>query len=103
MKLELPPFRNQIALLIKKKGIKEVGALTSAERGTLVTIAFAVSATGQNIPPHFIFPRLKFKEHFIHDGPVGCIGTANGSGWMQSDDFLVFIKHFAKHTRASPV
>ncbi len=53
------------------------------------------------IPPMFIFPRVNFKDHFIRDGPPGCIGAANKSGWMMEDHFLQFLKHFHHHTRAS--
>ena len=50
----------------------------------------------------FIFPRVKFKPFMINGGPAGCIGTANGSGWMQGEDFVVFLKHFVHHTRPTP-
>lgn len=38
------------------KRTKTVGALTSEERGTLVTVALAVNAVSNNIPPILIFP-----------------------------------------------
>ena len=38
----------------------------------------------------------------LNGGPPGCIGTANGSGWMQEEDFLVFLRHFVKHARPTP-
>ena len=53
-----------------------------AERGALVTMALAVSAIGNSVPPYFIFPRVNFKSHFIRDGPIGCDGSAHSSGWM---------------------
>lgn len=83
------------------KGAKQVGFVTSQERGTLVTLCIAINEVGNSIPPLFIFPRKNFQDHFIRDGPPGCVGTANKSGWMQEDEFIVFIKHFAKHTRQS--
>ena len=85
--------------IVAKKGHKQVGALTSQERGTLVTCAIAINATGNSVPPIFIFPRKKFQAHFIRDGPPGSIGTANGSGWIQEDDFVVFLKHFVNHAK----
>lgn len=87
--------------VISRRGFKQVGRITSAERGTLVTLASAVSATGVSIPPFFIFPRVNFKDHFIRDGPVGCAGTANPSGWMNATHFLEFLKHFKNHSGAS--
>lgn len=42
--------------IIGHKGRKPIGAATSTERGQLVTLALAVSALGNNIPPFFVFP-----------------------------------------------
>jgi len=87
--------------VVAERGLKQVGAITSAERGTLVTVAIAVNVIGNATPPMFIFPRVNFYSHFIRDGPVGAIGTANKSGWMMEGDFLVFMKHFVKYAKPS--
>lgn len=87
--------------IIARKGVKQVGYVTSAERGTLVTFSFAISASGNSVPPIFIFPRKNYREHFVNNGPPGCIGAANPSGWMTENEFYIFLKHFAKHTRSS--
>ncbi|XP_041453264.1 uncharacterized protein LOC121406317 [Lytechinus variegatus] len=87
--------------IIAQKGVKQVGAVTSAERGTLVTVCFAVSASGNSIPPMLVFPRVNFREHFIANGPPGFCGSANPSGWMKEDDFLKFLKHFQEVTRCT--
>ena len=88
--------------IVARRGEKQVGALTSAERGTLVTMAGTGNAIGNTIPPMFIFPRVHFKPHFVRDGPTGCIGTANRTGWMQEADFIMYLKHFQQHTHSSP-
>ncbi|XP_013859198.1 uncharacterized protein zgc:113274 [Austrofundulus limnaeus] len=88
--------------VVARGGEKQVGALTSAEQGTLVTMAFAGNVIGNTIPPMFIFPHVNFESHFIRDGPTGCIGTANHTGWMHEADFLVYLKHFQLHTHSSP-
>lgn len=88
--------------VIAKRGTKQVGAITSAERGALVTHAFAANALGHAFPPMFVFPRIRYKEHFVRDGPIGSIGVGNSSGWMDDETFLVFLKHFQKHSNASP-
>ncbi|KAK0147816.1 Pogo transposable element with KRAB domain [Merluccius polli] len=85
--------------MVATKGIRRVGAVTSGERGTLITMALAGNALGNIIPPHFVFPRKKYLPHFIRGGPEGSIGTANGSGWMQEDDFVVYLRHFVHYTR----
>jgi hypothetical protein len=45
--------------IVAKKVTKQVGAIISAERGTLVTLAIAVNAKGTRIPYLFIFSCLK--------------------------------------------
>ncbi|XP_051156768.1 uncharacterized protein LOC127278881 [Leptopilina boulardi] len=80
--------------VIAKRGVKQVGKLTSAERGQLITIALAVSATGSSIPPFFIFPRVRFQPRFLDGAPHGSTGAAHISGWMTADSFLMFLKHF---------
>ncbi|XP_065642819.1 uncharacterized protein LOC136074429 [Hydra vulgaris] len=52
------------------RGSKQVGRITSAERGTL-------------------------------EGPPGCVGFANPSGWMNSEIFIEWIKHFVKYSNCS--
>lgn len=88
--------------VVARRGVKQVGAMTSGERGTLVSVAYAVQALGNAIPPFFVFPRQNFKDHFFQSGPLGSAGSANSSGWMQEEDFLSFLVHFVKHTKVSP-
>lgn len=42
--------------IIAAKGVKQVGAITSQERGILITVCVDVNALGNSIPPMFIFP-----------------------------------------------
>lgn len=66
--------------IITRKGMRQVGAVTSGERGTLVAITVAVNAIGNTIPVMFVFPRVNYHPHFVRDGPTGCIGAGNKSG-----------------------
>lgn len=91
--------------IIAVKGSKQVGAITSAERGQLVTMVFTVSAEGNSVPPMFIFPRKFYRDTCkiaVANGPVGSVGESTESGWITKDEFLKFVKHFAKHTRCTP-
>eukprot|EP00106_Octopus_bimaculoides_P002237 XP_014769679.1 PREDICTED: uncharacterized protein LOC106868775 [Octopus bimaculoides] len=81
-----------------EKGVKQVGAMTSAERGTLVRVCLAVNANGYSM---LVFPRVHFREYFIANDPTSCCGSANPSEWMKGGDFLKFLEHFVKHTRSS--
>lgn len=87
--------------IVARRGVKQVGRVNSAERGTLVTLACAVSATGNTVPPFFIFPRVRFKPHFLQDAPPGSDGSANPSGWMKEVHFIEYIRHFIKYSKAS--
>ena len=87
--------------VVARRGHKQVGSMTSAERGTLVTLAVAVSAAGNSTPPYFVFPRVHFKEHFVASGPLGSTGGANPSGWMKEVTFREFVNHFVNHTKCS--
>ncbi len=61
--------------VVNARGQKQVGYITSGERGELVTLVYTVSATGNTIPPMFIFPRVHYRDHFIN--------TAHTVPWEQ--------------------
>ena len=86
---------------VAAKGMKQIGAITSAERGEIVTMYVAVSASGKTVPAMFIFQRVKYQDHFTRDGSVDRIGSSHTSGWMTYHNFLKFLEHFVKHIRAS--
>ncbi|XP_071571469.1 uncharacterized protein [Temnothorax nylanderi] len=87
--------------VLASKRDRQVGQVTSADRGTLVTVCFAVNAIGNVIPPFFIFPRVKYNESFVDNGPEGSDGDAYPSGWMTVKSFLKFMKHFVKYSCVS--
>ena len=80
--------------VIAGKGIKQVGQMTSGERGKLVTIISAVNAGGNTVPPLLVFPRKFFKDHMLKGAPPGTIGVANPSGWSSPQIFILYLKHF---------
>ena len=71
------------------------------ERGELVTVLYAVRASGVVVPPMFVFLRVNFQNNFIVGGPLECIGGANKSGWMNEDLHVNFIEHFINNVRSS--
>ncbi|GFO01393.1 tigger transposable element-derived protein [Plakobranchus ocellatus] len=91
--------------VLAPKGHKQVGQITSAERGVLVTTCCIVSASGTALPPVFVFPRKNFKGFMLHGSPEGSLGLAHPSGWMTKENFMKVIQHFvvhAKPTREKP-
>ena len=89
------------AKVIACRNEKQVGKLTSVERGALVTVLCAVNAAGNSVPPMLVFPRVKLTDHIMKNAPPDLIGVANPSGWMSAACFTEFIKHFIKHTKCS--
>ena len=87
--------------VVAEQGRKQVGSLTSGERGELVTLLYAISASGNVLPPMFIFPRVNYKAHFIRGAPSGSIGCSSRSGWINEDLFYSFLEHMIQQTRCS--
>lgn len=77
--------------VVAEQGVKQVGSITSAERGRLVTAVYAVNAAGSIVPPMLIFPRKNFRGYFIKNPAPGCIGDANPCGWINEGLFLDYM------------
>lgn len=87
--------------VIAFKGRKQVGSLTSAERGTLCTAVICMNAAGSYIPPMLIFPRVRMKAEFLNGAPPETICACHPTGWMQLDLFEKWFDHFLKFSGAS--
>lgn len=85
--------------VLAPKAMRQVGKLTSAERGKNITVLFCMSANGHFIPPFFIFPRQRMNERLMMNAPAESIGVAQPKGWMNSDFFLQYLRIFVKHTQ----
>lgn len=83
------------------KGQKQVGAITSGERGQLVTVVTTMSAAGHYVPPMFIFKRERMKEGLQKNGPTGAIYKCSKSGWITEELFTEWIRYFAAYTKSS--
>ena len=73
---------------------KRIGSVTSAERGELVIVLYAVVASGVVVPPILVFPKVNFRNNVIVGRPLECIEDANKSNRMNEDLSVSFIKHF---------
>ena len=60
-----------------------------------------VSASGQTLPPAFVFPRKNYKEFMMHGSPGGSLGLVDSSGWMTTANFIKVMKHFITNARPS--
>lgn len=89
------------AKILAGKGQRQVGAITSGERGKLVTVLCSVSAAGDYVPPMFIFGRGRMKYELTKNGPTNAVYRVSKNGWINEDLFFEWIEHFARHTKCS--
>lgn len=92
---------NRTTKVIAKKGVKQVGKVTSAEKGQTTTLVCAMNAAGSFIPPAFIFARKNMNSQLLRNAPVGSIGLCSDSGWMNADLFPKWLDHFIDHAKPS--
>lgn len=87
--------------VLSTKGKRQVSKITSAERGSTVTVVYAMSASGQYLPPMMIFPRKRMVPALMNGAPAGAIGACSSNGWTDSRLFLQWLHHFVAMTRCS--
>lgn len=85
--------------VISIAGKKQVGSISSAERGTLITSLFCCSATGKFIPPTLIFPRKKRNPRYLNGTPPGTLDLVTDNGWISSEAFLKWMEFFVASVR----
>ena len=87
--------------VVATKGAQQVGKMTSAERGSTVTLICAMSAVGSYVPPMLIFPRKRMVDALMQGAPPQSIGCCSDNGWTDSGLFVRWLEHFVKTTKAS--
>lgn len=87
--------------IFAKTGRKQVGSLTSAERGHHVTCVCCMNGVGNFVPPALIFPRKNRKQELLDALPPGSLGLFHETGWMTADTFVLWLEHFQNFVKAS--
>ena len=87
--------------IIGKKEQHQIGKTTLGEKGKTITAVCADNAEGTFISPLLIFPRIKMNQRLIHDAPLGTIGAASRTGWIDCSLFLQWFEHFVKRVKPS--
>ena len=98
--------QSKVPRVIATKGKRQVATISSAERGSLVTVVTCMSASGNFVPPMMIFPRKNLNSQLMRGAPPGSIAACHPSGWIQSHLFTEWFQHFldkVKPTTESPV
>ena len=87
--------------VVTPTGMKNVGAITSGERGELVTAVYAICVAGYAVAPMLTYPRVHKKDAFIRGAPPGTIGKATKTGWINKGLFVEFLDHISDLTCCS--
>ncbi|XP_069670121.1 jerky protein homolog-like [Periplaneta americana] len=85
--------------VVSLKGKKQIASLQAAERSALITIVTCMSPCGQFIPPMIIFPRKNMKMELMNGAPLGSIYACHPSGWIQTDIFTEWFRHFLRNVK----
>lgn len=92
----VPKSQSKITVL---KGQKQVGCLTSSDRGQLVPAEICFSATGTYVPPMLIFARKRMKNELLDGAPAGFWETCSDNGWITTKIFFDWFKSFVEFTK----
>ncbi len=85
--------------VLAPKGKRVVATATSGERGITTTVVTCCNATGNYIPPMMVFKRKRRKDDLTEHAPAGTLNEVSDSGWINSELFMTYLKHFAKHAK----
>ncbi|XP_063897876.1 uncharacterized protein LOC135118817 [Helicoverpa armigera] len=89
--------------ILALKGKRQVGAITSGERGTNTTAVCCANAAGNFIPPLIIFKRKRAKDELRDGAPPGAIFAFNPeSGYINKDIFYLWLQHFIESVKPTP-
>lgn len=81
-------------------GKKQVGIVSSLERGTLTTVICCCSASGNfTPPPFFIFKRKRFQPRLLDGAIPGCGASVSDSGWIHGEIFFEWLRVFVSRVR----
>ena len=88
-------------IIISLKGVKRVLQITSAKRGSMITLDFAVSASCNSLPTFYLSPKKKMHSTYLTHSSDETVGYANSSRWMQGSEFIKFKQHFIKFSHST--
>ncbi|ESO12118.1 hypothetical protein HELRODRAFT_158544 [Helobdella robusta] len=82
--------------VVGTKGARQVGKITSGERGHTVTVFCATY-----IPPMFTFPIKRMVDSLMNGCPPNSIGACTPSCWSDNDCFVKWLQHFVSIVKPS--
>lgn len=87
--------------VVAQKGKKQIGQVSSGERGELVTFVGIINALGNALPPVYVVPRMRNPEEYITGAPASSLILNNKSGWMTKELFVKVLDHIKIHAHCS--
>ncbi|KAJ8936748.1 hypothetical protein NQ318_016119 [Aromia moschata] len=96
---EIMTTTNKPPKVISISGKKQVGIISSAERGQLTTVICCCNTTGSFIPTFMIFARKRMQERLLDGAPPGTQTTC--IPWTNGETFLLWLKMFVEYVRPS--
>ncbi|KAK9737474.1 Mononegavirales RNA dependent RNA polymerase [Popillia japonica] len=83
----LTKVQSKHSSILSLKGKRQIDGITSAERGSLITMVTCMNAAGGFVPSMLVFPRKNFKVELLDGAPPGTIAECYPSGWIQQHLF----------------
>ncbi|KAF2889795.1 hypothetical protein ILUMI_16378, partial [Ignelater luminosus] len=80
---------------------KQVGQVSSQERGKLVTLVSTINAVGIAVPPAFVYFCVRNPDEYLKDCPVSSVAFGNKSGWMISELFASVLRRIVQYVNSS--
>ncbi|XP_072398038.1 uncharacterized protein [Diabrotica undecimpunctata] len=93
---------NKPSRILTLCGKKQVGCLSSAERGVLVTLETCMNAAGNFMPGMFVFPRKKVNPLLMDGTPPGSPAVYYETGWITQENFIEWFKKFIEFSNPGP-
>ena len=87
--------------VLAQVGCKQVGRIVSAEKGTTTTVVCAINPSGVYVPPMLLFKRKNMNKNLMKSAPYGAVGVPSPKGWMDTDIFVKYLKHFISYVKPS--
>lgn len=86
--------QNKCQKVIAEKGKRAVASISSGERGVNTTVVCCSSAAGMYVPPLIIFKRMRMCNELKVGAPPGSLIDVSESGWINSELFVKWLRHF---------
>jgi len=90
---------NKPPRILTKTGKRQVGVISSTEKGRTTTVICCCNAAGSFIPPFMIFARKRMNSRLLDGAPPSTQGSCSDNGWINGPVFLEWLKFFVDTVR----